>query len=75
MEKLLNKNLPIEIGNVVEHKSDNRQMVVIGFGIAREQLYPDVLDKRLPVCRFFQDKSQTYIAQEFVFEELIVMEE
>lgn len=72
--QLVNKELPIELGTIVEHKSDNRQMVVIGFGMASNQLNPSVLDKRLPVCRFFQEKTQTYIAQNFVFEELIVIE-
>ncbi len=74
MRELMNKDLAIEVGSVVEHKSDNRQMIVIDFAQSRVHANPEVKDKNLPICRFFQEKTETYISQEFLFAELIVVE-
>ena len=74
MKELVNKELPIEIGTVVEHKSDNRQMTVIDFAQSKVHADPEIKDKNSPICRFFQEKSETYTSQEFIFDELIVLE-
>ena len=58
------------IGDLVEHKADNRQMVVVDYGKPDTDPRWDAKDVNKPICRFFQDSTQTYISQQFVTSEL-----
>lgn len=70
--------MPIEnfnIGDLVKHKADNRRMTVVDYGKPDGVVQWDAKDFHKPICRFYQDSTQTYIIQQFVTAELIKIDE
>ena len=69
--KYINTELDINLGDIFKHKADDRKMVIYDFYPDGNGLSQTTKDKSIPICRYFNEKTDKYELKNFKFHELI----